>query len=200
MQVSHAADGVANAVIGGMGAVEMGIADTPEFYNLLSSSIYKYQMLAFIRETISNGEDAHKDAGVTKPLQITVDDEFYTLRDFGKGIPHNLVGKVYGTYGQGTKRDRKDQIGGFGLGCKSPLAYCNNFEITIWHDGKKTIYQMSKGSKALGGKPGIIPMVQVDCDPEETGVQLRIPIQNHNDRSKIINMCREFIRAGDIAA
>lgn len=200
MQVSHVSDGVQNAIVGGMEAQQMGIADTPEFYHLLSASIYKYQMLAFIRETISNAKDAHEDAGVARPIEVTVDEQYYCLRDYGKGIPHKDVGTVYGTYGEGTKRKQKNQIGGFGLGCKSPLAYCDNFEITIWHGGKKTIYQMSKGAKALNGKPGIVPVLQLECEPEETGVQVRVPVQQDGDETRIEYLAREFIRSGDINA
>jgi hypothetical protein len=44
-----------------------------------------------------------------------------------------------------------------GLGCKSPFAYTDNFQVTLFCDGVRTIYNMSKSSAAVGGKPSIVP-------------------------------------------
>ena len=46
MQVTHVNDHVTNAIIGGGQAVEFGISSSAEFYNILSSTLYKDQILA----------------------------------------------------------------------------------------------------------------------------------------------------------
>ncbi len=177
MEVTNVKDHVTNATVGYEKVEEMGIDHSPEFFHILSSSLYKHQTLAMVREVLSNAVDAHTDAQVTEPVEVTVDDEYFTVVDKGKGIPPDLIKPIYGTYGSGTKRNDANAIGGFGLGCKSPFAYTDNFEVTSCYDGTKTIYRMSKGSKVSSGKPSIITILSVPCG-EETGITVRIPIHD----------------------
>ena len=41
MQVSHHNDHITHAVIGGKQAIEFGISNSAEFFNILSSTLYK---------------------------------------------------------------------------------------------------------------------------------------------------------------
>jgi len=47
---------------------------------------------------------------------------------------------IYTTYFMSDKDDRDDVVGCFGLGSKSPLAYTDNFTITVWKNGIKRVY------------------------------------------------------------
>jgi hypothetical protein len=69
------------------------------------------------------------------------------------GIPKDLIGPIYGVYGASTKRTMVMLLVASGLGCKSPFAYTDNFQVTSFQDGVRTIYNMSKSSAAVGGKP-----------------------------------------------
>jgi len=40
-----------------------------------------------------------------------------------------MMGPLYGTYGGSDKKNNGTETGGFGLGCKSPFAYGDHFEV-----------------------------------------------------------------------
>lgn len=199
MQVAHTSDHVTHAVLGGMGATSFGISDSPEFFQILSSALYKDPMLAMIRETICNAWDAHIDSGRTdQPLQITLNDEKLIIRDFGKGIPHDLIGPIYGVYGASTKKNDGRQTGGFGLGCKSPFAYTDHFEVVSFHNGVRTIYNMSKSSAERMGKPSIVPIASFPT--EESGIQVTIELKGDASDQRIHGLVQQVIFNGDILA
>ena len=147
MEVSHANNFITHAVISGTAQIDMGISNSAEFFQILSSTLYSDQLLAVVRETTCNAWDAHVESGRTDmPIQITVDSTKVVIRDFGHGIHHDNMGPIYGIYGASTKKNDGLQTGGFGLGCKAPFAYTDHFQVTSNHNGTKTIYSMSKSS------------------------------------------------------
>lgn len=199
MLVSHAEDHITHAVIGGKKSMNFGISDDPAFFQILSSALYKDPMLAMVRETICNAWDAHIEAGRTDvPLIITLDDDHLTIRDFGPGIPEDLIQPIYGVYGASTKKNDGRQTGGFGLGCKSPFAYTDHFEVTSCHAGVKTIYNMSKSSAEVGGKPSIVPIASFPTD--EHGITVRIPLNPEKQNYRLAGLIHEVIFNGDILA
>jgi len=175
MQVSQQSDHITHAVIGGKQSIEFGISNSAEFFNILSSTLYKDQILAVVRETLCNAWDAHIEAGCTdRPVQVTLVDDMFTIKDFGKGIHHDDMGLIYGTYGNSTKKNDGKQTGGFGLGCKAPFAYTDHFEVVSCHDGIRTIYALAKSSAQAMGKPGITPIASFPCTDTGLTVGIRI--------------------------
>jgi hypothetical protein len=199
MQVSQVTDHVTHAVIGGQKIIDFGISDDATLMNVLSKALYTDPQLAVIRETLCNAWDAHIEAGCTdKPFSITLDDEELVVRDFGFGIPFDLIGPIYGTYGASTKRSNTAVTGGFGLGCKSPFALVDNFEVTSWSktDGKMTIYNVSKSNAEINGKPGITPIVSVPTT--EQGLQVRIKLNNRQERHRLELLIRRIASNGEM--
>lgn len=197
MQVADRTEHVTHAVLGGMSNISFGISDDPAFFQILSSALYKNPTLAMIRETICNAWDAHIDSGrEDRPITITIDSEKLIIRDYGKGIPHDLIGPIYGVYGASTKKNDGRQTGGFGLGCKSPFAYTDHFEVVSFHDGVRTIYNMSKSSAEKMGKPSIVPIASFPTD--ETGIQVTIELVNDWDESKLKALIEQVAFNGDI--
>jgi hypothetical protein len=173
MEVNHTADHVTHAVVGGSAPIHMGISDSAEFFQILSSTLYSDQKLAVARETLCNAWDAHVEAGCTDtPIRITIASDKITIRDYGKGIHRDQIGPIYGVYGNSTKKNDGLQTGGFGLGCKAPFAYTDHFQVSSAHEGTKTIYSMSKSSAQVGGKPAIIPITSFPTT--ETGLEVSI--------------------------
>lgn len=177
MQVSHVRDHVTHAVIGAQKPIDFGISDSPEFFHILSSTLYSNQKLAVVREVLCNAWDAHIEAGYTdRAVEVTLTETHLTIRDFGSGIHDDAMGPIYGVYGGSTKKANGKVTGGFGLGCKAPFAYGDHFQVTSWHEGRKTIYNLSKSSAEVQGKPSITPIVSIPSD--ETGLEVKIPIQS----------------------
>ena len=196
MQVSHVQDHCTHAVIGGKQAIEFGISNSAEFFNILSSTLYKDQILAVVREVLCNAWDAHIEAHCTdRPVLITLDGEKLVIKDFGKGIHHDDMGLIYGTYGNSTKKNDGHQTGGFGLGCKAPFAYTDHFEVISCHEGVKTIYNLSKSSAQAMGKPGITPIASFPT--EDTGLTVTIRIQS-SDRVRFDTLIRRIVHNGDM--
>ena len=196
MQVSHSNDHVTHAVIGGKQAIEFGISNSAEFFNILSSTLYKDQILAVVREVLCNAWDAHIEAGCTdRPVLITLTSEKFTIQDFGKGIHHDDMGVIYGTYGNSTKKNDGNQTGGFGLGCKAPFAYTDHFEVTSCHAGIRTIYSIAKSSGQVVGKPGITPIVSMPT--EESGLTVSIHIKS-GDQQRFKELIKRICHNGDM--
>ena len=197
MQVSQVNDHVTHAVIGGFKAINFTVSDDAELMNVLSKALYTDQQLAVIRETLCNAWDAHIEAGIPdKPFQITLDSDELVIRDFGPGIPLEMIGPVYGTYGGSTKKMNGNVTGGFGLGCKSPFAYTDHFEVTSWNQGTMTVYNMSKSSAEVQGKPGIVPIVSVPTT--ETGLQVRIKLKLRHDRERFEKLICRIAQNGEM--
>lgn len=198
MQVSHVKDHITHAVIGGSQTIDFGIANSAEFFNILSTSLYTDQILAVVREVICNAWDAHIEAGIQDtPIKVTISDSEFTVQDFGNGIPKDKIGEIYGVYGQSSKKDNGEVTGGFGLGCKSPFAYTDHFEVTSCNGGSKTIYQISKSSAKVGGKPGITPVVSIPTT--ETGLTVKVRLKP-NDKHEFFYKANRIIRCGEIRA
>lgn len=196
MQVNHVQDHCTHAVIGGKQSIEFGISNSAEFFNILSSTLYKDQILAVVREVLCNAWDAHIEAQRTDlPVLVTLEPEKLVIKDMGKGIHHDDMGLIYGTYGNSTKKNDGNQTGGFGLGCKSPFAYTDHFEVISCHEGVKTIYNMSKSSAQAQGKPGITPIASFPTTDTGLTVTIRIKQADHNRFELLIN---RIVHNGDM--
>ncbi len=199
MQVAHAQDHITHAFLGAKQSRAVGISDDPAFFQILSSTLYKDQKLAVVRETLCNAWDAHIEAGkIDTPIEITIDEEEMVIRDFGHGIPDDLMQPIYGVYGASTKKSNKNVTGGFGLGCKAPWSYTEHFEVASFNGGTKTIYNMSRSSAEVGGRPDITPIASFPTT--ETGLQVTIPLATGHDRLGFENLIREVVRNGEIKA
>lgn len=174
MQVSHKDDHITHAVISKRKPIELKMAQSAEFFQVLFKSLYKYPTVAMVRETICNAWDAHIEAGkLDVPIEITLDHEYFSIRDFGQGIPDEDMDVRYCVMGGSTKAANETVTGGFGLGCKAPFAVTDHFEVTSMNQGNKTIYSLSRSSGEVEGIPGCTPIVTVPTS--ETGLEVKIP-------------------------
>ena len=200
MLVADTNQSATSATLGGKEAIAFGISDDPTFFHVLSTSLYNNPTLAVVRETICNSWDAHIEASKTDtPIRITIDtDNFITFRDFGNGIPDELIGSIYGVYGASTKKSNSSVTGGFGLGCKSPFAYTDSFQVTSWNQGKMSVYNVAKAAIENDGKPGIVPIV-TGIPTEESGLEVKFQLGKH-DVSTFIHYIKSIVFNGEIKA
>ena len=200
MLVADTNQSATSATLGGKEAIAFGISDDPAFFHVLSTSLYNNPTLAVVRETICNSWDAHIEAGKTDtPIRITIDtDNFITFRDYGNGIPDELIGSIYGVYGASTKKSNSSVTGGFGLGCKSPFAYTDSFQVTSWNQGKMSVYNVAKAAIENDGKPGIVPIV-TGIPTEESGLEVKFQLGKH-DVNTFVHYITSIVFNGEIKA
>lgn len=196
MEVTQSAEHVTHALVGSRETIDMGVAETAAFFTMMSSTLYSDQKLACVREVLCNAWDAHIDSNRTDtPLEITLTDDQMIIRDFGYGIPHKMIGPIYGVYGQSTKAKDVKSTGGFGLGSKAPFAYTEHFRVISAHEGVRTVYQMSKSSSEVEGKPSID--VIVSTPTTSSGLTVIIDI-NHNDFIKFESLIKGVVANGEM--
>lgn len=132
--------------------MEIDSSNTGILFSILSENLYSDIYGSIIRELVSNAWDANKEAGNgDKPVYVHFngavegEDAHIKIVDCGTGISEDRVEKIYGKYLASSKRDSNDQIGGWGLGSKTPLAYNDYFHISTVHDGMQYLYIMRRG-------------------------------------------------------
>lgn len=166
-------------VVESSGIVESGdfsIKTNPAAFQLLSSGLYSNKIRAVIRELSCNAVDAHAMNGkqgvpIEVKLPNELDTQFY-VKDFGPGMSHDQVMRLYTTYFDSTKRDSNDFIGGFGVGSKSPFAYTDSFTVESRQDGKVRTY----AAYVDEGFPKIAVLTEQDTD-EPSGLTVRFPVK-----------------------
>jgi hypothetical protein len=151
------------------------IAASVKAFEVLSSNLYQNKTLAVIREITCNAVDAHTAAGL--PISAinvhlpTYMEPVFWVRDYGSGLSDEDVLSLYTTYFRSTKDQDNSQIGGFGLGSKSPFAVADQFTVTSWHGGFKSTYACYKQD----GMPQVNAVGKEPCG-SETGFEVRVPL------------------------
>lgn len=122
-----------NDIISNVGAArKFTINANAELIDTLSNKLYKHPIRAIIRELVSNAIDANTAKGVQEPIKLHLptraEPEFY-VEDLGIGMDEDTIYNVYTQYGNSTKNGSNEQIGGLGLGSKTPFAYTTQFMV-----------------------------------------------------------------------
>ena len=185
-------------VVGGQANRELKIASSSHTFQLLADGLYSDKVMACVREIICNAYDAHIEAGVDKPIEITLTKTELTIRDFGRGIPDDKIVDNYGTYCFSTKADDDRQIGGLGLGSKAPFAYAEQFTVTSCHNGVKSIYVMHIGDETSDGLPAIKPILSVPTD--ETGLAVTVMLKSDSDCGEFHAKILQVVKRGGMFA
>lgn len=170
--------------------IEAGIdaESLPLFFELMSKAIYANPIGSICREIVSNCYDANVENNKASELVIVSLNEKWgeysiEFKDKGIGLSEERIQKVFMNYLSSTKRKTNTQIGGFGLGSKSPLAYKDYFEIITVNDGYYYEYIYHRGET----KPRIENLIKkpVDESTEKiisgSGTIIKIEIDNYSD-------------------
>lgn len=166
--------------------------DTAAMSHIMSvlTDLYSDPELAVLREYSTNALDAHRDAGVTRPIEVTLPTPlapFLRIRDYGIGLTAEDIRDIYSRYGTSTKRDSDDVVGMLGLGAKSGLTYTDQFTLVGTKDGRTV--QVSVSRDEDGG--GSMTIVSDELTDAPNGVEVIIPAKRDNDFER---KAREFFR------
>lgn len=144
------------------------------------TDLYSDPTLAVIREYSTNAFDSHVEAGVKRPIEVSLPNvmsPFFKVRDYGVGLSVEDIRNVYSKYGASTKRSTNEQVGMLGLGCKSALTYTQQFTVRSVKDGKLALVAISRTETGSG----VMEIVHTADYDEENGVEISIPVNRDND-------------------
>ena len=100
-----------------------------------------------IKETVDNSIDEFR-MGAGKSIEITVEDNRVTIRDYGRGIPLNSLAKAVSEMNTGAKYDSKafkKTIGLNGVGVKAVNYLSSEFTARSVRDGQARTVSFEKG-------------------------------------------------------
>jgi virulence-associated protein VapD len=157
-------------------------------FQMFTNNIYSNPIGTIVREITSNCFDSHIEAKVNEPVLIKksldskTDTTYISFIDYGVGMSPDRVENIYGVYFESTKRNNNDEIGGFGIGGKTPLAYKrqtglgegeydNSFFVITNYNGTKYYYCIYEGAKSP-----IINEIHREETDERNGTEIRIPV------------------------
>lgn len=160
------------------------------------SGLYADPIKAVIRELSVNACESHKASGDRGPISITLPNHSgpaFIIRDAGLGLTLGEFEKLMASYGSSGeyKSTSNEYTGGFGLGCKAPAAYTDQWTVTCRKDGRRWILACFKDEF---GVPAFDVLDESETD-ESNGVEIKIPVkQNDIDhfRRKAIEVFKDF--------
>lgn len=100
-----------------------------------------------LKEVIDNCIDEHT-MGYGKQIDVTIEKNTVTVRDYGRGIPLGKVVDVVSKINTGAKYDSKvfqKAVGLNGVGTKAVNALSSSFKVTAFRDGKEKTAEFEKG-------------------------------------------------------
>lgn len=138
------------------------------------TDLYSDTELAVVREYSTNALDAHIDAGVTRPIEVTLPSPlapFFRVKDYGTGLSAEDIRNVFSRYGTSTKRESNSVVGMLGLGCKSALTYSDSFTVVSTKDGRTIQVQVARDEDG-GGSMTVVSDEQSD---DANGTEIVVP-------------------------
>lgn len=141
------------------------------------TDLYSDRIMAWIREYATNAYDAHIEAGIQRPIEVTLPtrmSQYYRIRDYGTGLDVQAMEEIYTKYGASTKRQSNAFNGMLGLGCKSAMTYAAQYSITSVKNGIKYNVSVTRGADGVG------EMTVIDSFPttDPSGVEIVIPVKS----------------------
>lgn len=144
------------------------------------TDLYSDPTQAVIREYSTNALDSHVEAGVKRPIEVSLPNAmtpFFKVRDYGVGLSVEDIRNIYSKYGASTKRSTNEQVGMLGLGCKSALTYTQQFTVRSVKDGMLSHVAISRTENGSG----VMQVVCTQPSDEPNGVEISIPVAPKND-------------------
>ena len=176
-------------------------------FDILRDKMYTNKISAICREVSSNSRDANIEANRSEiPINISIVEPFeldyisdmsIVFGDCGLGITPDRMSDVFIKYASSTKRSSNEQVGGFGLGAKTPFAYSDTFTIITVCDTKVETGVVDEGNGVKetqtirmkyiytamidDTQKGKMVLFEQEESDEPTGTQIIVPI-NSSDR------------------
>ena len=155
-----------------------GTVDPGMIFEILRSKMYSNPILAICREISCNALDSHRESKKPNdPIVIHLPSGLepnYKVKDFGTGISPDRIENIFIKYAASTKREDNSQIGGFGLGSKTPFSYVDSFTVITIYNNIKYHYVCYIDETKVG-KLGLLNKTSTD---EPNGTEISIPVKH----------------------
>lgn len=176
---------------------EFSIKVTAKSFGVLINGLYSNKIRAVIRELSTNAYEAHQLVNKENvPFDVKLPTRFdnnFVIRDYGPGLSEDdILGKMqkkkvvnedgteeeitvrtgglYTTLFDSTKDNSNEFGGAFGLGSKSPFAYCDNFIVESIYNGVKYCYFCNKDNSGIPS----CSLAHSDTTTEPSGLKIKI--------------------------
>ena len=164
-----------------------------------SDTLYSNKIGSIVRELTSNCFDSHREAKVKDDVVIILQNADpltgkngkICFKDVGVGLSPKRIEDIYSKYFSSTKRETNNEIGGFGIGAKSPLAYTDVFEVNTIHNGIAYNYIVHRGEQVP-----MIKLIHKQATDERNGTSVILPVKP-GDEQKFISECKHQLRFFD---
>lgn len=143
---------------------------------LLRDNLYVDKLSASMREVLANAIDESLESGAVQKVKVhvpTEEESYYSVRDFGRGLSHENVFKVFFQYFESTKQNDRLSIGGWGIGAKSPFAAVSEMVVTSWHGGVRNVYLAVNNGQDI-----IANLASSTKSNEPSGIEVRFETPN----------------------
>ena len=176
---------------------QFSIAFNAKMAKILSDGLYSDKVKSIIRELSCNAVDSHVESGQRdRPIEVhlpTTFEPWFHVKDFGVGLDHAEVMKIYTVYGNSTKTNSNDPIGQLGLGSKSPFSYVDAFTIVAIKNGVERHYSAFKNET---GMPSIALLNEIKTK-DHNGVLVKMPVKQI-DFSEFVNKAADVFKWFDV--
>lgn len=169
-----------NSVQSTQGEIEttgFSIEVNESMFQMLTSNVYNDPKLAVMREWSTNACDACIAANKPVVFDVhlpTMEETYFSVRDYGTGLPPEDIKGLFSNLGASTKRNSNAYNGTFGIGRMAGLAVADAFTVESYHQGTHYSYAismqngvpvtMSMGSSATEEKDGLKLSVGLSVD------------------------------------
>lgn len=164
------------------------VEDQGMIMDILRNKMYSNPMLAICREISCNARDAHREVKTPEvPIEIQLPNSlvpYLKIKDFGPGISPDRISNIFIKYTASTKRNDNVQLGGFGIGGKTPFSYSDTFSIETIHNGIKYSYACVIDETKVGK---LISLSEENTN-EPSGTEISMPVN-----PKDFNTFRQYI-------
>jgi rRNA maturation endonuclease Nob1 len=171
---------------GGMVTKEFSVKADSHIMAILSG-LYTDPVDAIVREYLTNMHDAYvalrkanPNAPFIRPIlhAPTSLAQYLEFKDFGIGMSEDTIMTVFTQYGNSTKNDSNDEVGGFGIGSKTAFCYNEGSSWSIESRYNGVSYKFL----AFVSERGVPTLTKVaeDATDEPSGVTINIPVRQQD--------------------
>ena len=168
----------------GISSTEFSMKATASAFKVISNSLYENKERAVLRELSANALDAHIAVGKENvPIEITLPTTLepnLIVKDYGIGMSYDTVTTVLVNYFSTTKNTDNNQVGGFGLGFKSPFAISESYQVSTVHKGLETTLLITLDK----GIPSYIVVKKEVPTSESDGTIVKVPVRSNEQVSR----------------